>query len=82
MGPETEDRNNIIEMLHAGMDIARFELTRENQEQVRKRMQNLQEILVLMNKMGRTPELLPLQHCKIMVDIAEPFESCTLVNSK
>ena len=30
MGPEADDKNKIMEMLHAGMDIARFELTSYN----------------------------------------------------
>lgn len=52
MGPETDDRNKIIEMLHAGMDIARFELTYDNHEDVLRRMQNLREILALFKMMG------------------------------
>ena len=52
MGPEADDRNKIIEMLHAGMNIARFELTSENQEEVLRRMHNLKKVLKITNKMG------------------------------
>ena len=60
MGPEADDRNKIIEMLHAGMDIARFELTRDNQEEVLRRMRNLKEVLEITNKMGPRGELAEL----------------------
>ena len=84
MGPEADDRNKIIAMLHAGMDIARFELTNDNQKEVRRRMQNLKAVLEITNKMGPrgdSAELDTLQQCKILVDIADPTESCTLANA-
>ena len=55
MGPEADDKNKIIAMLQAGMNIARFELTDENQEEIRRRMHNLKwvlEVLEITNKMS------------------------------
>jgi hypothetical protein len=72
-------------MLRAGMDVARFELTPDNQKEVHLRMHNLnvcKEILSIMNERDKCPELERLQRCKIMVDIAEPTEPCTLLRSQ
>ena len=47
-------------------------------------MHNLKAVLDITNKMGPrgdSAELDKLQQCKILVDIADPTESCTLANT-
>ena len=66
---DDKDKDAIVAMLDAGMDIARFELTPDNQEEVVQSMFNLKEVLAANE----------FQHCKIMVDIVDPSESCSLV---
>ena len=47
MGPEAGDRNKVSGMLNAGMDIARFELTPDNKEEVANGILNLKDVLAV-----------------------------------
>ena len=45
MGQKADNKDHIVKMLYAGMDIARFELNPYNQKETLQRMHNLREIL-------------------------------------